>query len=95
MSQPKENSTVAQASSGLNMEAAIKFLPRVSSNEKYEPEFKDGDGGGGPSDVLQFLIEVALNGFMVTITYDDLGVPDEKYIVQTMDEVTELLKKKF
>lgn len=95
MSQPKEKSTVVSANSSLNTEALLKFPPQVSSIKKDDPMLKDGDGGGERADVLQYLIEVALNGFMVTITYDLIDVPDEKYVCQNMDEVAEILKKKF
>ena len=96
MHQPKKNSTNAQANLGQSTEAAIKLLPRNSSNEN---KFSDGgpidkDGFEGSAFVRNYVVEVALNGFFVTITYDDLDTPDLRYVVQSMDEVIEILRGK-
>jgi hypothetical protein len=96
MSQQKKNSSVAQASSGLNTEAAIKLLHQVSSiSNSSGPHLKDGDGGGEGPCVLNYVIEVAVNGFFVTVCFDDMEVPDLRLIVQTMDEVIEILRGNF
>lgn len=97
MNQQKKNSIVAQASSNLNTEAAIKFLPLASSKDGVKsggPTDKDGFDPGG-TEVLQFIVDIALNGFLITIVYIDQEIPDEKYIAETMDEVSELMKSKF
>lgn len=96
MNQQKKNSPLAQASSELNMEAAIKLLHPLSSTKPLKdntPMDGDGDDGDGP-EVLSFLIEVAMNGFMVTVTYVD-DTPDLRVVVQTMDEVVEALRGHF
>lgn len=96
MSQEKKNSIRAQASSDLNTEAAIKFLhPLSSKQEDSGPIDKDGTGGGSSSGVHSFQIEVAINGFFVSINYSDPDVPDERYIVETIDEVFKLIQAKF
>lgn len=93
MHQQKKTSTVAQASSQQNTEAAVKFLRPVSSTSTGDkgPIDKDGDGPSG-SDIHHFDIQVGLNGFFVTVDY--LDMLEERYVVQTMDEVIELLRKK-
>ena len=95
MSQQKDNMMSAQASSEINAEAAIKLFPLNSkSNIGSQPTDKDGYEGP-PPEILQFLVEVCNNGFMVTITYDDMDTPDDRYICSTIDEVTELIKGTF
>jgi hypothetical protein len=96
MKQQRKNSTNAQGNLSQSTEAVLKFPPPASSSSKSNgPSFKDGDGDGPMSDVQTFTIEVALNGFFVTIIYDDFEIGNERYVVETMDEVVELLRKKF
>jgi hypothetical protein len=96
MTQEKKNSTRAQAISDLNTEAAIRFLHSVSSkNEDSGPIDKDGTGGGFSSGIYSFQIEIAINGFFVSINYLDPEILDERYIVETIDEVFELVRAKF
>ena len=96
MNQPKKNSIVAQASTELNSEAALKFLPLTSSKtgSTAGPTLKDEDGGPD-GDILSYDIQVGLNGFFMTIVFSDAETPDARYILQTMDEVIELLRGTF
>lgn len=75
-------------------QSAVKILNNVSKlNDKIDTKDKDGDDG--PSDIMAFDVQVALNGFFVTISYCDIELADERHVVQTMDEVVELLRSKF
>lgn len=52
----------------------------------------DKDGGDGDLGLTDISIGIALNGYTVTFTYDDLS--DERYICENFDEVLKLLKEK-
>lgn len=94
MNQPKKNTTIAQASLELNTEAALKLMPQALKPIKSQKEPEHGDGDGGPPDgaVIKYEIEVAENGFFVTICWSAPDIADSRYIVHTMAEVIELLK---
>lgn len=93
MDQQEKNSTNAEMSSQ-NENRAVKLFPvpgsGKTSESNFETMFKDEFDGVGT--VLQYTVEVAFNGFFVTISYEEPEIPDERYVVQTMDEVIELLR---
>jgi len=95
MHQPKQNSTHAPESLPQSTEAtAIKFLRPLSSKNNIAqggPTDKDGTEGGG-SDVESFIVDVADNGFLLTVNYLD-GL-QEKTVHQHFDEVLEVMKVK-
>lgn len=64
----------------------LAILPTGNSPLKIKD--KDGDDGGPV--VETYLIECALDGFMITINYDD-GT-SEKYVRNTMDEIISLIR---
>ncbi len=82
-------------SSGLNTEAALKFKPQVLKNSEASSDsgHKDGLGPEG-SIILSYDVQVASNGFFVTVIYTE-DIPDERHVVQTMDEVIEILRSTF
>lgn len=94
MNQPKKNTPLAQASSELNTEAALKLMPQALKSFKSHkgPEHGDGDGDGPDGTVMKYEIDVAENGFLVTICWTSPDLADSRYIVHTMAEVIELLK---
>lgn len=94
MNRPKKSTTVAQASSGLSTEAALKLLPQTLKplKSRNETEHGDGDGDGPDGTVMKYEIDVAENGFMVTICWTAMELADSRYIVHTMEEVIELLR---
>lgn len=93
MSQPKENLNHAPENLPQSTEAtALKFLRPVSSKlSEGGPTDKDGIDGGG-TDVESFFVDVATNGFLLTINYDD-GL-QEKTVHEHFDEVIEVMRKK-
>lgn len=96
MSQQQKNTPTAQVNSEMHTEAVLKFQPLASSKIKDSSAGPtDKDGFEGNSDVFNFAIEVALNGFFVIISYVSPEIPDERYIVHTLDEVVALLQEKF
>lgn len=92
MNRPKKTTIVAQASSEMHTEAVLKFQPLTSSKPNAkDPMFGDGDGDDGEiSPVRSYVIEVAMNGFFVTITREDYS--EDRYIVNAMEEVLELIQ---
>ena len=100
MSRPKKSTPRAQANSGLSTEAVLKLPPRTFSTPLTEvpkdggPTDKDGNDGT-PPEVFNYVIEVALNGFFLVITYNDPEMPDERYVFQSLDEVIQCLKDTF
>lgn len=95
MNRPKKNTTVAQASLEQSTEAAIKLLPLNSSKNKLsDKEPIDKDGSDDMQLVRSYYVEVALNGYFVTVVFDDDFTPDLRYVVTHMDEVVEILKGK-
>lgn len=95
MSLDKKNSMSAQSATH-SADAALKLFPvNPKDRTKKEPVHKDGDDGGEPPVVQSYMIEVGLNGFFVTITFDDAENPDMKYIAETMDDVVKILKDHF
>lgn len=95
MKQPEKNSIVAQASTEQNYETAFKIIGSSSAAEKLEDDTKHGDFDGDYSSVLQYTIEVGMNGFFVTISFNDDDAPDSRYVADTMDDVVKILKGKF
>lgn len=94
MSQQKKNTTVAQASLDQSTEAAIKLLPLTSSKSKTTDDGPiDKNGFDDMQLVRSYYVEVALNGFYVTVIFED-DIPDLRYVVQHMDEVIEILRGK-
>lgn len=73
------------------------MLPQNFSKSKSTeggPTDKDGFEGP-PFGVLNYVIEVALNGFFVTVVFDDPETPDLRYVVTTMDEVIHIMRGNF
>lgn len=96
MNRPKKNSMSVSGNLSQSTEAAIRLFPRASSKNKETDEGPiDKDGFDGSSMVQTYIVEVALNGFFVTVIFDDLGTPDLRYVVQTMDEVVEIMRGNF
>lgn len=84
---PKNSLTSVQANS------AVKVLKPVT-NLKNVIDTKDKDGDESLSETMSIDVQVALNGYFVTISYSDLDTPDERYVLSTSDEVLELMRKK-
>lgn len=94
MSQQPKSSMNAEGNLSQSTEAAIKLLPRASKSEQvHDGGPIDKDGFDGMQLVRSYYIEVALNGFFVTIVFND-DTPDLRYVVQDMSEVVEILKGK-
>lgn len=87
---PEEKSSMNAEPNILSAEAALRLFPvKNQIKDASEPTHKDGDDGS--STVLQYLIEVGLNGFFVTITYAE-DTEDMRYIAETMDDVVLILR---
>lgn len=76
----------------MHTEAVLKFQPLTSSKPKaQEPMHGDGDGDDGDvPPVRTYLVEVAINGYFVTITREDYE--EERFVVHDMAEVLELIQ---
>lgn len=66
----------------------MKAVALVPLND--EPAFKDGDDGNGENGLLQVIIEVAVNGYVMTIAYEDGS--DTKTIYDDFTKLLEDLK---
>jgi hypothetical protein len=92
MNRPKKPSTVAQASTEIRSEAAIKLFPATSKKtEDYGPIDKDGEEGDD-TDISTVLIEVAQNGYMITFTLQD-GT-EEKSVHTDFDDVLKAIRSR-
>lgn len=94
MSQLKENSMHVEPSLPQSTEAAVKLLHQASSTKTSDggPTDKDGFEGSG-TDVDSFFIDVASNGFLLTINCED-GL-QEKTVHEHLDEVLEIIRTRF
>lgn len=79
--------------SELSMEAAIKLVPQASKTSDGGPTFKDEDGDEDTS-VGFFHIDVAINGYVLTISYNNQEIADEVYVVQNIEEAFELIRER-
>ena len=93
MSQPKKNSIVAQASTEINSEAAIKLFPQSFPKTKDSVDTIEKDGTDGETGIEFFTVEVALNGFLLTIQYEDGS--EVKTIHDDFDEVLKNMRGAF
>jgi hypothetical protein len=74
-------------------EAVLKFTPQTLKKiAEKGPIDKDGDGDD-PSNITMITIEIALNGFVVTILLDDGS--EEKYVETDFDQVLSSLRSRF
>lgn len=78
--------------SGMNTEAALQLFPLPSNKNQdpEDPEYGDGDGGSHSGFVDAMHIDVAENGYCVTIHYVDM--PPERYVVKDFEEVIKVLR---
>lgn len=76
----------------MHTEAVLKFEPLAKNKSKIkEPMHGDGDGDDGEiAPVRSYVVEVAMNGYYVTITRE--SYEEERWVVQTMEEVIELIQ---
>lgn len=100
MSRAKKNTPPAQASSSVSTEAVLKLPPRTSSLVEVSSSSKEegpieGDGPGENATVLNYVIEVASNGFFLMITYADIDVPDERLVFDNLDDVLQTIRDTF
>jgi hypothetical protein len=94
MGQETKNSMSVQPATQ-SADAALKLFS-VNPKDKVnkEPVHKDGDDGDEPPVVQSYTIEVGLNGFFITVMFND-DTPDLRYIAETMDDVVKILKDHF
>lgn len=89
----KKNKLVSSVSDGpdLHAEAVLKTFPSkvFSHSGKSDSSHKDDDGSS--NDVVSFIVDVVINGYMLTISRED-GL-EEKYIFEDFDEVLSAMKK--
>ena len=84
---------MSQSIVDLSLDSALKLISQKSKNLKIlEPSGVDKDGNDG-SGVMMTLIERCVNGFMVTLTYEE--GEEEKFICHDFEEVLELLRSKY
>lgn len=70
-------------------------MPPRLAKSNTDPVIKDGDGDEPPpGETMSASVEVALNGYFVTISYADIDVADERYVLNTVEEVLDLLRKR-
>lgn len=67
-------------------------LAQVISNDTQEPQFKDGDGGGGGSDLTSVAIDFALNGYILNLLFED-GT-EEIYVFEDFDECIKMIRSR-
>ena len=93
MNQPKKPSTLAQASTEIRSEAAIKLFPATATKSSDQgPIDKDGEDGGDETDLSTVLIEIAQNGYMITFTLED-GT-EEKSVHTDFDDVLKAIRSR-
>lgn len=90
MNRPKKNSTVAQASTEQSAEAVRQLRPLTSKTSLKDPSIKDKDGDDGNVGLTQIMIEVALDGYMVTFSFEDGS--EQRYVREDFDEVLSLVR---
>lgn len=75
----------------ISAEAVLKTFPNklVNVTNKSGTSHKDDDGSS--NDVSTFIVDIALNGYVLTISRED-GL-EEKYIFDNFDEVLSAMKK--
>lgn len=93
MNRTKKPSTVAQSPTEIRSEAAIKVFPKNGKIKPVEDDATDTDGEDPDStDVTQFVIDVALNGYVLTVTLDD-GT-EEKTVHTDFNEVLTAIRSR-
>lgn len=93
----KKNLTNVKMHLPQNTEAVLKFRPQVSSgNNKFsEGGPTDKDGVDAPFGVLNYVIEVAMNGYFLTIVFDDPEVPDLRFVLEDFEQVIHVMRGNF
>lgn len=90
MNQTKKPSVRAQASTEKTAEAVRNLRPLTSKTSSKGPSTVDKDGNDGTSGLSQILIEVALDGYLITFSFEDGS--EQRYVRDDFDEVVSLIR---